>query len=97
MSDEETKTAVALSYGENPVPLIVAKGRSYIATEIMEEASRQGVPIMQDAMLAERLARLPVDTPIPREVYVAVAVILSWVYWMQGRSPLENHPAEDQV
>lgn len=87
MTGQDRRSAVALSYGENPVPLVVAKGRGYVAAEIVEEASRQGVPVMQDAMLAERLSRLPVGAPIPREVYVAVAVILSWVYWMQGRKP----------
>jgi len=28
-----------------------------------------------------------VDTQIPPELYTAVAVILSWVYWLKGMTP----------
>jgi type III secretion system FlhB-like substrate exporter len=40
--------------------------------------------------LAAHLANLPLGATIPREVYVAVAVVLSWVYWMEGRSPPQS-------
>jgi flagellar biosynthesis protein len=79
--------AVALEYGSNPVPLIVASGRELMAKAIVEEAQRQGVPVMRDALLAARLSELPLDTMIPPDVYRAVAVVLSWVYWMEGREP----------
>ncbi|MFM8586253.1 MAG: EscU/YscU/HrcU family type III secretion system export apparatus switch protein [Gammaproteobacteria bacterium] len=79
--------AVALEYGSNPVPLIVATGRERMAQEIVAEARRQGVPVMRDAVLAARLSELPLDTVIPPDVYRAVAVVLSWVYWMEGREP----------
>jgi flagellar biosynthesis protein len=79
--------AIALEYGENPVPLIVASGDDELARAIVAEAERQGVPVMRDPALAARLAELPVGTNIPRDVYLAVAVVLSWVYWMQGKEP----------
>ena len=79
--------AVALEYGENPVPLIVASGDDELARAIVAEAERQGVPVMRDAVLAARLSELPLDTVIPPDVYRAVAVVLSWVYWMEGREP----------
>jgi len=86
--------AVALEYGSNPVPLIVATGRELMAKAIVEEAHRQGVPVMRDALLAARLSELPLDTMIPPDVYRAVAVVLSWVYWMEGRES-GSAPAED--
>jgi flagellar biosynthesis protein len=79
--------AVALEYGENPIPLIIASGDDDLAQAIVDEATRQGVPIMRDPVLAARLAELPVGAAIPRDVYLAVAVVLSWVYWMQGKEP----------
>lgn len=79
--------AVALEYGDNPVPVITASGRAAVAQAIIREAEKQGVPVMRDPVLAARLAELPLGTPIPRDVYVAVAVVLSWVYWMEGREP----------
>jgi flagellar biosynthesis protein len=83
----EPESAVALEYGSNPVPLIVASGRELLAQEIVAEANRQQVPVMRDPLLAARLADLPVGTAIPEELYRAVAVVLSWVYWMEGREP----------
>lgn len=79
--------AVALEYGDNPVPVITASGRAAVAEAIIREAEKQGVPVMRDPVLAARLAELPLGTPIPRDVYTAVAVVLSWVYWMEGREP----------
>jgi len=33
------------------------------------------------------LSRLDLEQEIPRELYVAVAVVLSWAYWLQGMKP----------
>ena len=33
------------------------------------------------------LARLEVGDEIPQDMYTAVAVILSWVYWLKGMEP----------
>jgi flagellar biosynthesis protein len=80
-------TAVALEYGKHAAPVVTATGRGTLAAQIVTEANAQGVPVMRDPELAARLANLPLGASIPREVYVAVAVVLSWVYWMEGRSP----------
>lgn len=94
MNFPREERAVALEYGSNPVPLVVATGRERMARAIVEEAQRQGVPVMRDALLAARLSELPLDTVIPPDVYRAVAVVLSWVYWMEGREP-GSDSAED--
>jgi flagellar biosynthesis protein len=33
------------------------------------------------------LSQLKLDDEIPENLYVAVAVILSWVYWLKGMEP----------
>jgi flagellar biosynthesis protein len=33
------------------------------------------------------LSRIDLDKEIPPELYTAVAVILSWVYWLKGMRP----------
>lgn len=91
----EPESAVALEYGDNPVPLIVASGRELLAQEIVAEANRQQVPVMRDPLLAARLADLPVGTAIPEELYRAVAVVLSWVYWMEGREPAPSSRVQE--
>ena len=90
-------SAVALEYGSNAVPLVVASGREILAEEIVAEAHRQGVPVMRDPLLAARLADLPVGTAIPEELYRAVAVVLSWVYWMEGREPPPRAARQDET
>jgi flagellar biosynthesis protein len=35
-----------------------------------------------------------VDAEIPTELYTAVAVILSWVYWLKGMRPGDEQRAQ---
>jgi flagellar biosynthesis protein len=79
--------AVALEYGRNVTPVVTAVGEGASAQLIMEEAARQGVPIACAPELASALASIEVDEVIPERVFVAVAVILSWVYWLKGMVP----------
>lgn len=43
--------------------------------------------IAQDPQLLALLAKLELDQEIPEELYVAVAVVLSWAYWLKGMQP----------
>ena len=83
----KTPKAVALEYGLRTTPALIAKGDSEMAQLIIEEAKRQGIYIAQDPRLVEMLGRLDVDQDIPENMFVAVAVILSWVYWLRGMIP----------
>ena len=79
--------AIALAYGKHPVPVVTAKGEDDLARQMIEEAKKQGVFISEDPQLLALLSRLNVDEEIPRELYTAVAVILSWVYWLKDMRP----------
>ena len=81
------KQAVALEYGMNAVPVVTAKADADLAEHLIEEARRQGVYVTEDPQLLALLGRLNVDDEIPPELYTAVAVILSWVYWLKGMRP----------
>jgi len=59
---------------------IVASGRGKLAGQILELAYANGIKVREDADLAELLAKLDLDTPIPSEAIVAVAEILAKVY-----------------
>ncbi len=87
MKYKTDKAAVALEYGKNTAPTLTAKGRGKIAQAIITEAKKQGVHIAEDPRLVALLSELELDDEIPEELYVAVAVILSWVYWLQGMAP----------
>ena len=71
----------------NAVPVVTAKADADLAEHLIEEARRQGVYVTEDPQLLALLSRLNVDDEIPPELYTAVAVILSWVYWLKGMRP----------
>jgi flagellar biosynthesis protein len=77
------------------LPKIIASGRGKLAEQILELAFSKGVKVREDADLAELLATLDLDTPIPSEAIVAVAEILARVYEANARmaKPVlpENH------
>ena len=81
------KQAIALEYGMNTVPVVTAKADAHLAEQLIEEARRQGVYVTEDPQLLALLSRLDVDQEIPQELYTAVAVVLSWVYWLKGMRP----------
>lgn len=76
------KKAVALKYepGERTAPVMVAKGKGYMADLILERAKENGIPVQEDSSLVEVLSKLDIDQEIPPELYTLVAEILSFVY-----------------
>jgi flagellar biosynthesis protein len=67
--------------------VVTAKGENELAQRIVAEAKRQGVYVAEDPRLLAMLSRLDVGQEIPPEMFTAVAVILSWVYWLRGMQP----------
>jgi flagellar biosynthesis protein len=49
-------------------------------------AEEAGVPVREDAALADALARLQLDLAIPPELYAAVAEALVWAYSLDVRA-----------
>ena len=82
------KRAAALRYekGADAAPKLVAAGAGHIADRILALAREAGVPIREDAALAEALARLQVDLDIPPDLYAAVAEALVWAYSLDARA-----------
>ena len=81
------KEAIALEYGLRKTPVVSAKGQDELAQKIIEEALRHGVYVAQDPQLLALLSRIDLEAEIPPEMFSAVAVILSWVYWLKGMRP----------
>lgn len=81
------KEAIALAYGKRQTPIVSAKGEDELAQRIIEEALSHGVYVAQDPQLLALLSRVDLDKEIPPELFTAVAVILSWVYWLKDMRP----------
>jgi flagellar biosynthesis protein len=77
------QTAVAVTaLGDKPQ--ITAAGRGKIAEQILQLAFANGIKVREDSALAEMLATVELDSPVPSEAFMAVAEILSYVYLANG-------------
>jgi len=87
-----THLAVALQYEAGmQAPKVVAKGAGFIADKIKEIARANRIPIVENKPLARNMFKnSPIGTFIPRELYKAVAEVLSYVYKLRGlnRAPV---------
>lgn len=78
-----THYAVALKYerGVDSAPIVLAKGENGLAKRIKALAAENGVPMVENKPVARALFAIgKVGSPIPSEMYQAVAQILAFVY-----------------
>ena len=92
MSDESPRKplelAIALRYdGGEGAPRVTAKGAGAIAEEIMRLAREHGVPMQENPPLVAALSRLDLGEEIPPALYLAVAEIIAFAYYISGRRP----------
>jgi flagellar biosynthesis protein FlhB len=82
-----THFAVALRYEmDMDAPIVVAKGRDFLAQEIKEVARWHGIAVLENPPLAQALYyTVEVGSAIPATFYVAVAEILAFVFRAQAR------------
>jgi flagellar biosynthetic protein FlhB len=82
-----THFAVAIRYDADTMacPVVVAKGRNWLALRIRQIATEHQVPIMENPPLARALYEATeVGRAIPLEFYKAVAEILAYIYRLMG-------------
>ena len=92
------QTAVSLKESENKkdAPTVTAAGRGVMAEKILQLAFENGIKVREDGALAEMLAEIEIDSPIPSEAFMAVAEILSYVYRANGKpDPFNINPSSD--
>ena len=82
MKKENITKAVALKYDIkiNKAPIIKAKGKGYIAKNIIKIAKKNKIPIQKDEDLIELLSQIDIDKEIPDTMYKAVSEIFSFIY-----------------
>lgn len=80
--DNKRKQAVALKYqaGVMEAPKVVAKGKGFVAENMLKTAKEHDIPIQEDPSLVEVLGKLDLDQQIPPELYQVVAEVLAFVY-----------------
>jgi len=90
-----THFSVALKYEPHmEAPVVVAKGRDFLAEKIKEVARWNGIPVLENPPLAHALYRaVPIGGVIPAKLYTAVAEILAFVYRAQAQASRKTTPA----
>jgi len=86
-----THYAVAIRYQLESMaaPVVVAKGKNYLALRIRQKAVEHQVPVIENPPLAQALYKsVDVGQEIPAHLYRAVAEILAYIFkLMKGRLP----------
>ncbi|MFN4290724.1 MAG: EscU/YscU/HrcU family type III secretion system export apparatus switch protein [Permianibacter sp.] len=81
------RTAAALQYDGEQAPRLVAKGRGELAEQIIALAEQHGVYLHEDPSLAQALQNLQLNQEIPRNLYIAIARVIAFAYYLDGRMP----------
>ncbi len=83
-----THIACALQYDPTSMaaPKLIAKGAGVIAEKIKEVARKNNVPVMENKPLARAIFKtLKIGHTVPRELFTAVAQVLSYVYKLKRK------------
>lgn len=74
-------SAVALAYSAGRgAPRVAAKGRGFIAEEIIRRAREAGIFVHESRELVGLLMQVDLDRHIPPQLYIAVAELLAWLH-----------------
>ncbi len=79
--------AIALNYDGKRAPRVTAKGQGEIAGQIIELAKAHNIPLHTDVALVKVLSKLDLGDEIPRELYLAIAEVIAFVYMLSGKQP----------
>jgi flagellar biosynthetic protein FlhB len=91
-----THYSVAIQYDRRRMnaPVVVAKGKGYVALRIREIAKEHNVPILERKTLARALySSTKVGSEIPHELFKATAEVLAYVYRL--KSPRSSRQQQD--
>lgn len=79
--------AVALKYDGKNAPKVTAKGSGLTAQQILTLAEQHNIPLQTDPELVNILAQIPLGDEIPKELYLAVAEVIAFAYFLSGKTP----------
>jgi flagellar biosynthesis protein len=94
---DKRRKAAALAYKGIGAPTVVAKAEDDYAEVLIDAARASDIPVLYDARLVDYLDGVDVGQEIPETLLESVAIILSWAYWLRGRTPdSAGEPRQDE-
>jgi len=94
-TDRITAVAIKDSDVKGKIPTVIASARGMLAEKILQIAFENDIKVREDGDLAELLAELEINSPVPSEALMAVAEILSYVYRANGEPDPFNTLLQD--
>jgi flagellar biosynthesis protein len=89
----QNRSAITLRYDGKGAPKVTAKGEGPIGAKIIELAHQHGIPLHEDPALASLLSAIPLGQEIPENLYVAIAEVLAFIYYLTDKVP---HQTQDR-
>ncbi|WP_019215240.1 EscU/YscU/HrcU family type III secretion system export apparatus switch protein [Legionella tunisiensis] len=86
---KDKQQAIALRYDGKSAPKVTAKGEGLLAEHIVKIARERGIPLQQDKELTALLAEVHLNEEIPPKLYLAVAQLLTFLYYVNGKTPAD--------
>ena len=91
MRETESQMAAAIQWeDEDSIPFISALGEGLNADEILHTAIHHKVPILENPLLMMELAKLEKNNTIPSYLYISVAQVLAFVYYVAEKRPRQK-------
>ena len=81
------RKAAALAYNGIGAPTVLAKAEEDYADVLVEAARASNIPVLYDADLVNKLDKVDVGQEVPEILFESVAVVLSWAFWLRGKTP----------
>jgi len=86
--------AVALKWDGKAAPKVTAKGEGDLAEQILKIAREHDIPIQQDnEALVGALAQIELGDEIPEVLYIAVAQVIAFAYYLSGKQSVMDENA----
>ena len=79
--------AVALYYDGDNAPVVTATGENEVAEQIIAIAREHSVPLYENPQLVDVLSQLELGEAIPETLYLAIAEIIAFAYYIQDKKP----------
>lgn len=93
---QDSLSAIALKYDGENAPIVTAKGTGDIARQIIDIAREHQVPLFENAHLVRMLVLLDLGDEIPEALYMAIAEIIAFAYWLNDVAPEEARRTEQK-
>lgn len=85
--DKDVKKAVALQYDGKSAPRVTASAAGDLASQIIEIARQNGIPLFENEPLLNLLADIGLGEEIPETLYLCIAQVIAFAYKIQGKFP----------